>query len=113
MTIFDYLEIDEVVEFDRFNPIGFEKVLGRKFKQFDFRMVFDEEKMKGGLGLIDKTKAEIKLKDREIEETKIDTHPRYLIGKITPTQSLEYSKNGKKCFHNYICKKTVKLVIIL
>ena len=58
---------------------------------------------------------EIKLRDKEIEDTKIDTHPRHLIGKITPSQSLDWfpPKNGKKQLGNYIMGRTVKLELIL
>ena len=57
---------------------GFEKVLGRKivFKDFDHFTKYDYPI------LSDKTKAEIKLKDQEIEHTKIDTHPRHYLGSL-------------------------------
>jgi len=63
--------------------------------------------------LTEEIKAMIKLKDIEICKTKIDSHPRHLIGKITPLQSLEYSKDGKRCLHNYITNTTVELRLIL
>lgn len=70
---------------------GFEKVLGRKFTCIKDCVLYSEGncEMIGNLlkycpkfRLTDDTKAEIKLKDKEIEETKIDTHPRYYLQTI-------------------------------
>ncbi len=86
----------------RDNPLkGFEKVLGRKVNKcgdckhtvpneeypdslVDCRLYktfynIVRHKCKRFRGLSDKTKAEIKLKDSEIAETKIDTHPTFSI----------------------------------
>ena len=56
------------------NLEGFEKVLGRKFNSTDFD-IFGKDYPT----LSDDTKAEIKEKDKEIAETKIDTHPRIFV----------------------------------
>ncbi len=69
---------------------GFEKVLDRRFKCNDCSLMTTVGCVESWMDitnafpchkfiLTDKTKAEIKLKDREIEDTKIDTHPRYFI----------------------------------
>lgn len=68
---------------------GFEKVLGRKFKCGDcedFGKCWNNsiKTIQGSsilpcFKLSNDIKVEIKLKDKEIEATKIDTHPRYTI----------------------------------
>ena len=63
---------------------GFERVLGRKFGHGDCNWegtwrCGQFPHLCNGFKLCDDTKAEIKLKDKEIEETKIDTHPRHRI----------------------------------
>ena len=74
--------------FEELNPPleGFERVLGRKFtcgdcdNKYGIGCWFPQiNHCESYFKLSDKTKAEIKLKDKEIEDTKIDTHPRYPI----------------------------------
>jgi len=89
---------------------GFEKVLGRKFTCKDCGYLRKEKSMDLSLNIFwskdsyvcpsgwcnnidifkicksfylsDDTKAEIKLADKKIEETKIDTHPRFSLGNL-------------------------------
>jgi len=67
---------------------GFEKVLGRKFRCWDCRHLEERSDCEFSkryllindcpiFKLSDNTITEIRLKDKEIEDTKIDTHPRY------------------------------------
>ena len=113
--------------------VAFENVLGRKFNCYDCPYLknstysncckyfsFNRFNLYG-LKLCKHFKLSkdiieiIKLNDKEIENTKIDTHPRYCIGKITPKQSLDWfpRKDNKKILHNYINNITVKLDILL
>jgi len=63
----------------------------------------------------DKIKAVIMIIMNDCDTIGIDIHPRYLIGKITPIQSLDWfiNKDGSKNLHNYITRTTVKLELRL
>ena len=88
---------------------GFEKVLGRKFDCHDCNIFFrcrkdviDDRKcddLELRMGILD----EIKLKDKEIENTKIDTHPGFQVpnpffsnNHICPFCNREVKKKDKK-----------------
>ena len=103
---------------------GFEKVLGRKFTCKDctqynpykhisnsylFGCVGNENNIKcEKFWIKDDIKMEIKLKDKEISKTKIDTHPRYLIGSMFNTnKNWEFIKGFDPLFYNEIKLKLI------
>lgn len=88
-------KIKEIIKNAMNPPLeGFEQVIGRKFTCHECERLacstlcrFCKRGLTYGvyedyLLLSDDTKAEIKLKDQEIADTKIDTHPRHKIGQI-------------------------------
>lgn len=74
MDLLKWINNNIISEMDKLE--GFEKVLGRKFTNDDFAIsTHKETHLRLCLCILDK----IKLKDKEIEETKIDTHPTFLL----------------------------------
>ena len=99
-----------------------ERVLGRKFtcedcsNKYEIGCWYPYCPLCPQFKLSSKTKAEIKLKDREIEETKIDTHPKYELGSLVKNFGNEWIfTNIKFSFDltNFLPMSLIKLEIIL
>ena len=115
----EYLGEGQFKILDLPNLEGFEQVLGRKFRCQDCSRICPIANQMTHIcyefKLSDATKVEIKLKDREIEDTKIDTHPRYPLGtlKIVPIIRDSIFISSKICAIEFIPSPKIKLELIL